>query len=450
MYNDFHEEPKSVIILAAGDGSRLKSSTPKIFHKIGGLSLVEHVIKTSGEINPQEIVLVLKPQYESFKLEINLDVKKSFQHKPMGTGDAVKFGLEKLTKRDEGWVYILYGDIPLISSKSLQAMYEIAKQNTNTAVVVLAFDSSDSNDLGKLEASDKPGEIKSIIEAKDINDNSKIIPLCNAGLLVRRDILNKLLSLLKPSKITNEIYITEIVKLAYEYGYINKYYQASKEELSGVNTRSEMAQLERYFQDKMRKQCLDNGVTLISPETVFFSYDTEIETDVIIHPYVVFGKGVKVCSGSEIESFCSIEGAVIHKSSIGPFARLRKGSKICSNAKIGNFVEVKNSIIGEKSKVNHLTYIGDSSVGHDTNIGAGTITCNYDGFKKFKTEIGDNVFIGSNSALVAPVKIDDGAIIGAGSVITKDVSTNSLSIARGKQKNIEKWAWNFRESRKNK
>lgn len=438
---------KSIIILAAGDGSRLKSSTPKVFHKIGGLSMLDHVINASTKISANEIAVVLKPEYANYTSQIPCDFQKAFQPKAKGTADTVKYGLECLTKSDEGWIYILYADIPLISPTSLNEMLKIAEANSNTAVVVLAFDSRGTKDLGKLAKAGKPGTISRIIEAKDITPADQTIPLCNAGMLVRRDVLNDLLYKIEPSPKTGEIYITEIVRLAYENGYDCRYYEASKDELSGANTRSELAALEKTFQEKMRKQCLDNGVTLISPETVFFSYDTKIEQDVVVHPYVVFGAGVEIKSGAEIGPFCVVEGATIGDAKIGPFSRLRPGSEISDDVRIGNFVEVKNSYIGCGAKVNHLTYIGDSSIGDKTNIGAGTITCNYDGFKKYKTIIGKNVFIGSNSALVAPVKIEDGALIAAGSTITKNVSEDSLGIARGKQVNVEGWAKSFKKSK---
>ena len=437
-------EKKSVIILAAGYGSRLKSSLPKVFHKIGGLSLLDHVIKSASEICPEKIIAVLNPKYENFSSEVSKNVVKAFQPAPRGSADTVKFAMDKLSPSASGWIYVLYGDIPLISSESLNAMYDIAVSNENTAIVILAFDSGEDRNLGKLEIGEKKGTIKRIVEAKDSTENDKTIPLCNAGLLIRRDVLNDLLYKIEPSEATDEFYITEIVRLAYQAGFDCRYYVSSKDELSGANTRAELATLEKYFQDRMRRKVLDNGVTLVAPETVFFSYDTEIEKDVTIYPYVVFEKNVKISSGAKIGPFCVVEGAEVRSAQVGPFARLRPGSEICEGAKIGNFVEIKNSVIHEKAKVNHLSYIGDSDLGKNTNIGAGTITCNYDGFKKYRTEIGESVFIGSNSALVAPVKIEDGAMIGAGSVITRNVDSNSLAIARGFQKNIKDWAINFR------
>lgn len=436
---------KSVIILAAGKGSRLKSLLPKVFHKIGGLSLVDHVIKTAEEIFADEISVVLSPDYIDYKSEVSDRVLIACQENPTGTGDTVKFGLEKLSSKESGWVYVLYGDVPLVRSESLDAMYKIAHQYKNTAVVILVFDSSDSKDLGRLELADTPKTIKRIVESKDISEKDNTIPLCNAGLLIRRDVLNSLLPKIPASPKTNEVYITEIVRLAYKSGYECRYFEASKEELSGVNTRADLANLEKYFQEHQRNYFLDNGVTLVAPETVFFSYDTEIEKDVTIQPYVVFKKGVKLRSGAEVGPFCVLEGSEVHTAQVGPFSRLRSGTTISDGAKIGNFVEVKNSSIGERTKVNHLTYIGDSILGHDTNIGAGTITCNYDGISKHQTKIGDCVFIGSNTALVAPVEISDKAMIGAGSVITENVDSGDLAIARGIQRNISKGAKIFKK-----
>lgn len=437
-------EEKSVIILAAGCGSRLKSSLPKVFHTIGGLSLLDHVIRAASEISPERIVAVLNPKYENFCSEVNEDVIKAFQSVPRGSADTVKCAMDKLSSSDSGWVYVLYGDIPLISMESLDAMYDVAISSKNTAVVVLAFDAGKDQNLGKLEIGEKDGTIKRIVEAKDQTEGDKVVPLCNAGLLIRRDVLNDLLYKIEASEVTGEFYVTEIVQLAYQAGFDCRYYVSSKEELSGANTRAELAILERYFQDRMRQKILDGGVTLVAPETVFFSYDTEIEKDVTVYPYVVFEKNAKIKSGAKIGPFCVVEGAEIRSAQVGPFARLRPGSEVHDGAKIGNFVEIKNGIVREKTKVNHLSYIGDSDLGKNTNVGAGTITCNYDGFKKYRTEVGESVFIGSNSALVAPVKIEDGAIIGAGSVITKDVELNTLAIARGIQKNIKDWAVSFR------
>jgi bifunctional UDP-N-acetylglucosamine pyrophosphorylase/glucosamine-1-phosphate N-acetyltransferase len=437
----------SVIILAAGSGSRMKSSIPKVFHKIGGLSLLDHVIDCVKSINASEIIVVLKPEYEDIKFRFGNDIKKVYQEIPNGTGDAVKCGLGALENNNTGWVYVLYGDIPLVSPETLIKLRETAEKGEKTAVVVIAMDSSNAEGLGKLELATEDGMIKGIVEARDNLEPSKSISLCNTGLLIKKNVLNQLINKIKPNPVTGEFYITDIVKLACEAGYICRYHEGSMKELSGANTRYELSVLEGYFQEKMRRKHLDNGVTLMAPETVFFSHDTEIEQDVVIHPYVVFLNGVHVKSGAQIGPFCVVEGAEIHSAHVGPFSRIRTGSKIDDGVKIGNFVEIKNSAIGEKSKINHLSYVGDADIGQNSNIGAGSITCNYDGFNKYKTSIGENVFVGSNSAIVAPVTICSNATIGAGSVITKDVADGALAVARGVQKNIADWSTNFRKSR---
>lgn len=436
----------SAIILAAGDGSRLKSSTPKVFHKVGGLSLLDHVIRAVKSAGMNDISVVIKSQYLKYSLEFGEYVTKAFQEIPRGTGDAAKCGLTALKNLNEGLCYILYADIPLVSPITLLNMAEIFAIFEKTGVVVLAMDQSGTKNLGKLVAGDKEGTIKAIVEAKDAEMSSeKTLPLCNSGLLVRKSLLTQMLEKIQPSPISGEHYLTEIVELAYEAGYECRYHEASAQELSGANTREELAQLERNFQNFMRKKIMDSGVTLVAPETVFFSYDTEIEQDAIIYPYVYFAKNVHISSGAEVGPFCVVEGASIKSATVGPFARLRPDTIIDDGAKIGNFVEIKNSEIHQGAKVNHLTYIGDAEIGKRTNIGAGTITCNYDGFKKYRTKIGENSFIGSNTAIVAPVEIADNTTIGAGSVVTKNVAVGELAIAREKQKNIPEWTTKFRK-----
>ena len=438
----------SAIILAAGDGSRLKSSTPKVFHKVGGLSLLDHVIRAVKSAGVDDISVVIKPQYLDFPLEFENDVKKAFQGIPRGTGDAAKCGLSALKNLNEGLCYILYADIPLVSPITLLNMAEIFANFEKIGIVVLAMDQSGTKNLGKLVAGDEKGTVKAIIEAKDAEiSGEKTLPLCNAGLLVKKSLLVQMLEKIRPSPISGECYLTEIVKLAHEVGYECRYHEASAQELSGVNTREELAQLERNFQNLMRKKIMDSGVTLVAPETVFFSYDTEIERDATVYPYVYFSKNVHISSGAKVGPFCVVEGASVKKATVGPFARLRSGAVIDDDAKIGNFVEIKNSEIHQGAKVNHLTYIGDAEIGKCTNIGAGTITCNYDGFKKYRTKVGENSFIGSNTAIVAPVEIADNTTIGAGSVVTKNVAAGELAIAREKQKNIPEWTTKFRKER---
>ncbi|MDR2645797.1 MAG: bifunctional UDP-N-acetylglucosamine diphosphorylase/glucosamine-1-phosphate N-acetyltransferase GlmU [Holosporaceae bacterium] len=438
----------SVVILAAGIGSRLQSNLPKVFHKIGGLALLDHVIKAAKGINPTEIAAVLNPKYNDADLKFFAAVKRANQDTPRGTADAVKCGLKLLSDDSSGWVYILYGDIPLISSETLRRWFSVTEKCAKTAVVILAMNSDKDNDLGKLELTDESGVVQSVVEASDAPHTNVVSNLCNAGLLVKKSLLRKFIGELKPNPQTGEFYITDIVQLACKAGYVCRYYEGDRKELLGANTRAELATLERIFQDRERARHLSNGVTLVAPETVFFSHDTHIERDVTVHPYVVFSENVYIRSGAQVGPFCMIEGATVGDAKVGPFSRLRTGTDVRSGVKVGNFVEIKNSIIAENSRVNHLSYIGDASLGRDVNIGAGTITCNYDGFKKYKTEIGDDVFIGSNTALVAPIKVQDHAIVGAGSVVVSDVASGALVIARGNQKNIENGAINFRRIKK--
>lgn len=434
----------SVIILAAGNGSRLKSSTLKVLHKVGGLALLDHVIRSAKSINPKEVVVITKPDFSMDQLKFADGVITAFQNVQKGTAHAVQCGLSVLSKKNDSknneWVYVLYADIPLVTPETLMEMQKVAYICEKTGIVVLAMDSSGAKNLGKLEAADEKGTIKSIVEAKDSqNSTKKLLPLCNCGLLIKRSLLDKFIGTIKPSSVTNEFYITELVRMAYENGYICRYYEADARELSGANTLAEMAVLERNFQDIMREKAMANGVKLIAPETVFFSYDTEIEPDVVVQPFVMFYEGVRIKKGAIIGPFCVVEGARVGMAQVGPFSRLRPGTEINDRAKIGNFVEIKKSVVSEGAKINHLTYIGDSFIGKNTNIGAGTITCNYDGVHKHKTHIGENVFVGSNSALVAPIEIGDNATVGAGSVITDDVPKDALAVARGRQRNIDDW-----------
>jgi bifunctional UDP-N-acetylglucosamine pyrophosphorylase/glucosamine-1-phosphate N-acetyltransferase len=315
----------------------------------------------------------------------------------------------------------------------------------------LGFDDEKENAYGRLSINDY-GHLEKIVEFKDANEIEKKIALCNSGVIaVDGDALPHLLSQIKNDNSVQEFYLTDIVAIANKQGLKCTFIKTNIEEVLGVNSRIELATIEKIKQKQIRQKMMENGVTLISPKTVHFNFDTEIAQDVIIHPHVVFGSAVNIAHNVEIKSFCHIEGAKIQKNAvIGPFARIRPQTEIHENVHIGNFVEIKKSQISKNSKINHLSYIGDSEVGENTNIGAGTITCNYDGFNKFKTKIGDDVFIGSNSALVAPVEIKNGAIIGAGSVITKNVEINDLAVSRASQSNISNGAEKFRKSKSSK
>ncbi|MDR3151294.1 MAG: NTP transferase domain-containing protein, partial [Holosporaceae bacterium] len=346
----------SAIILAAGDGVRLKSSIPKAFHRVGGLSLVDHVIKSALESGIGDVRVVIRQEHEAFfHSEFKEKISMAHQASPRGTGDAVKCALGNMNPSANEFVYLLYADIPLVSKNTLQKLADVAVSCSRTAVVVLAMEAAGSNALGRLEAAETEGTIKSIVESRDASGTTtnRFLPLCNAGLLVRKDMLLNLIEQINPSPVTGEIYATDIVRLAHEAGHLCRYYTADVSELSGANTRGELAALELYFQQKMRQKHLANGVTLVAPETVFFSFDTIIENDVTIKPFVVFGRHVHIKSGSVIESFCSIDGSEVENAVIGPFGRLRQGTQINAGAHIGNFVEIKNSSIGENAKINH-------------------------------------------------------------------------------------------------
>lgn len=443
----------SIIILSAGKGTRMQSNLPKVLHKIAGREMLNMVIDEAKKLHPANISIVISQEIEPFThfiknqhLDINLDFILQLERK--GTGHAVNVAVKnfnpklKLQKK----VLILYGDTPLISAPTLNKMLE---KLDNNSVCILGFDDEEPNNYGRLVISDE-GNLDKIVEFKDANETERKIALCNSGVIgVDGEILPHLLSQINNQNVAGEYYLTDIVAIANSQGFKCTHIKTHKNEVLGVNSRVELANLEKIKQKQIRQKMMENGVTLISPKSVYFNYDTIIANDVTIHPNVVFGLKVKIESGVEIKSFCHIEDANIKSQAvIGPFARIRPGTTIKENVHIGNFVEIKKSEIGEGSKINHLSYVGDSIIGSDCNIGAGTITCNYDGFNKYQTIIGDNVFIGSNTALVAPIIIESNAIIGAGSVITKNIMENDLALSRADQRNIANGANKFRQQKK--
>ncbi|MFZ9180604.1 MAG: bifunctional UDP-N-acetylglucosamine diphosphorylase/glucosamine-1-phosphate N-acetyltransferase GlmU [Rickettsiales bacterium] len=443
----------SVIILSAGKGTRMQSNLPKVLHKIAGREMLNMVIDEAKKLHPANISVVISSEIEPFIHFIknqHLDTTLDFilQTQRHGTGHAVKVALKnfnpnlKLHKK----VLILYGDTPLISAETLNKMLEKLQNNS---VCILGFDDEEPNNYGRLVISDE-GNLDKIVEFKDANETERKIALCNSGVIgVDGEILPHLLSQITNDNVAGEYYLTDIVAIANMQGYKCTFIKTNKNEVLGVNSRVELANLEKIKQKQIRQKMMENGVTLISPKSVHFNYDTIIANDVTIHPNVVFGPKVKIESGVEIKSFCHIEDAKIKSQAvIGPFARIRPGTTINENVHIGNFVEIKKSEIGQGTKINHLSYVGDSIIGTNTNIGAGTITCNYDGFNKYQTIIGDNVFIGSNSALIAPIIIEANSIIAAGSVITKNVVEDDLAIARSLQRNIADGANKFRQQKK--
>ncbi|WP_428410533.1 bifunctional UDP-N-acetylglucosamine diphosphorylase/glucosamine-1-phosphate N-acetyltransferase GlmU [Hyphococcus sp.] len=445
------EQKTAAVILAAGHGTRMKSALPKVMHQIGGREMIAHVIDAAAALSPERMAVVIgdhAPEVGAFAQSLRDGVAVAVQSPPQGTGHAVLQALPAL-EGFSGAVLVLYADTPLVTPATLSALArEIAK---GAAVAVLGFRPEDPGAYGRLKLDDK-GSLAAIVEAKDANEEELEITLCNSGVMaIDAAFLQKRLKDIGNKNAKKEYYLTDIVALARKDRKSCAVIEASADEVLGVNSRVELAEAEAVFQNRMRKGAMEGGATLADPSTVYFSYDTKIGKDVVIGQHVVFGPGVIIADNAEIKPFSHLEGAhVAGNASAGPFARLRPGADLKPGAKVGNFVEIKKAVIGDGAKVSHLTYIGDAEVGAEANIGAGTITCNYDGYNKHKTKIGKGAFIGSNSSLVAPVSIGDGAYVGSGSVVTKDVEPGDLAVARGRQTAIKGWAARFHESHKGK
>ncbi len=435
------------VILCAGQGTRMKSPLPKVLHQVAGLPMVGHVLKTSSQLKPEEMMVVVGPEMPKVGemiAKLDYDANTAIQHEALGTGHAVRAAEEALEGFD-GLVFVLYGDTPLIEVETLRAMI-----NTDATVTVLGMRPADPAAYGRLVCDDA-GNLQRIVEFKEANAEERAINLCNSGVMaVDAKDLFRYLSEIKNDNAKGEYYLTDVVELAVKEGKTCAVVEASEESLLGVNDRVDLAAAENAYQIRARNHIMRSGVTMQAPETVTFCHDTEIHKDVIIEPNVCFGPSVEVESGARIRAFSHLEGTHVSKDAIiGPYARLRPGANIGEGARIGNFVEVKNADLEEGAKVNHLSYVGDAHVGAYANIGAGTITCNYDGFQKYRTTIGDHAFIGSNSALVAPVEVGDGAIVGAGSTITEDVEADALAMTRPQQLHRVGWAQQFRNKRQN-
>ena len=425
------------IILAAGEGTRMKSSLPKVLHKIAGLPLVCHVVRQVQSIGKSDIAVVVgrgADEVSSAVKEFSKTANIYIQKERLGTAHAVLSAREKLAENFDD-VLIVFGDTPLIEAQSLQrARDEIAH---GADIVVMGFKTENPSGYGRLI--EKDGKLQAIVEEKDATTQQKKIKFCNGGVMALSGKLAlSLLEQIKNENAKKEYYLTDIVKIGVLRELDVRAISIPFENVIGVNTRVELSEAEALWQKRKARELMLSGVTMLRPETVYFSYDTEIDRDVVIEPNVFFGLHVKVETGVVIHGFSHLEGAIVRaQSEIGPYARLRPGAILEHSSKVGNFCEIKNARIGEGAKVNHLTYIGDAVVGGHTNIGAGTITCNYDGFNKWKTIIGENAFIGSNSALVAPVEIGDGAYVASGSVITDEVPPNSVAFGRARQINKE-------------
>ena len=445
MKND-QLSPLACVILAAGQGTRMLSDKPKVMHSIAGMPMVRHVINACSELWPEKIIVVVAPGMEQVCATV-APHKCAVQESPLGTGDAVRAARNDLSDFS-GDIIVLFGDTPLVTSAALEKL-QIKRKETGADIVVAGFVPDEPGAYGRLVLNDT-GDLEAIVEAKDARPEQLKIKVCNGGIMLfSSKKLWRLIVKLNNNNAKKEFYLTDCIGLAREAGMRCVVTEASSDDVMGINNRVDLAEAERVMQQRLRREAMLGGVTLIDPDTAYLSVDTKFGKDVTIGPNVVIGSGVEIGDGVVINPFCHIEKTKIGAGAIiGPFARLRPGSVIGGEAHIGNFVEIKNSEIGKGSKVNHLSYVGDAQVGAKTNIGAGTITCNYDGFRKSKTQIGDGVFIGSNTALVAPVKVGDGAMIGAGSVITKEVPADSLGVERSHQTNLEDWAKKFRLKQK--
>ena len=437
--------PLAVIILAAGQGTRMKSSLHKVLHPVAGRPMLLHLLASVSDLAPQRQVVVVGAGREQVERAVEgKGVTVAIQSEQLGTGHAVaqaKAALEGFS----GDILILYGDVPLVRAETMRRLVDRLHDDDQPAAVVLGFRPADPAAYGRIIANDT-GVIAKMVEYKDASPQERAETLCNSGLMaVRADDLFTLLDRVGNDNAAGEYYLPDIVMLAAADGRASAVVETGALEVAGVNSRIELAGVEAAWQAERRMAAMRDGATLIAPETIFFSHDTVLGRDVVVEPNVVFGPGVTVEDNVVIHAFSHLEGATVRDgAAIGPYARLRPGADIGRKARIGNFVEVKNGVFGEGAKANHLSYIGDASVGAGANIGAGTITCNYDGFLKYRTEIGAGAFIGSNSALVAPVKIGDGAIVGAGSVMTRDVAADALAVARGRQEERAGWAASFR------
>jgi bifunctional UDP-N-acetylglucosamine pyrophosphorylase/glucosamine-1-phosphate N-acetyltransferase len=436
----------AVVILAAGQGTRMRSDTHKVLHPIAGKGLLMHLLDSVAGLGAEKrVVVVGKGRDQVEKALKGRDVSIAHQAEQKGTAHAVQQAKEALAGY-EGAVLILYGDTPFVEAETLQRMLDRLDGEGGPGVVVLASTPADPLKYGRIILG-QGDHIAKMVEYKDATEEERAVRLCNSGMMaVRSADLFRWLDKVGNDNAAGEYYLPDVVNVAAAEGRDAVVIEADPYETAGVNSRAELAHLELDWQRRRREQALQDGATLIDPESVWFAADTKLGRDVTVEPHVVFGPGVEVADGATIKAFSHIEGATIAtKAVIGPFARLRPGAKVGESAKVGNFVEVKKATLGVGAKVNHLSYIGDAEVGSNANIGAGTITCNYDGFGKYGTVIGEGAFIGSNTALVAPVTVGGGAIVGAGSVITKDVEADSLAIERTDQKSISGWAKRFRE-----
>jgi len=434
----------AAVILAAGKGTRMKSALPKVLHAIAGRPMIGHVLANLAPLGASPVVVVMAPGMDALAAAVAPHAI-AIQDPQLGTGHAVLAARQALGA-GAGDLLILYGDTPLISTATIQRLLDRRRAADHPAVVVLGMRPAGAAEYGRLVV-DSEGRLEAIVEFREATAEQRRIGLCNSGVMaVDGARIWDLLGSVGNANSKGEYYLTDIVALARKQGLVCAALEAPVEELLGINSRGELAAAEASMQARLRSRAMADGATLIDPATVWFSHDTRLGRDVVVGPNVVFGPGVEIADDVEVRAFCHLEGASIHKGAIiGPFARLRPGSVIGAGARVGNFVETKNAKLAAGAKANHLSYLGDATVGEAANVGAGTITCNYDGFGKYETVIGAGAFIGSNSALCAPVTIGAGAFVAAGSVITKNVAPDALAVARAAQVEKPGWATMFRQ-----
>lgn len=424
---------EAIVILAAGKGTRMRASVPnnKVLQPLCGVPLLGHLLRTIRKHNPARCVLVVGMNAEAvieYACAEYANIEIAYQHEQKGTGDAVK-AAKKLLQNFSGQVTILLGDVPFLSSQTLEALSRVTNDKT---IGLLGFETKSPTGYGRLVRNSDGAFIEKIIEEKECTADERTITLCNSGILsASSTILFTLLDEITPNNVVGEYYLTDIVALACKKSLKCGCVVRSKKELIGINSRHDLIRAEQILQEKLRADAIDKGAFLCAPETIFLAPDTDLSADCVVEPHVVFGANVKIATGARICAFSYLEGCEIGENAqIGPYARVRPDTSVGKEAKVGNFVEIKNTHLGAGAKSGHLSYIGDSVIGKAANIGAGTITCNYDGVMKHNTTIGAHAFIGSNTVLIAPVTIGDNAVIGAGSVIVQDISADSLALSR--------------------
>ena len=442
------DRPIAAVILAAGKGTRMKSKRHKVLHEIAGRPMIEHLLASVEALGPQRLVAIVGESREQLQDQLGSRVAFAVQEPQLGTGHAVQQAADELSGFS-GDVLVLYGDVPFVRPATMQAMIDRLRAEDAPAAVVLGFEPPDALRYGRVIADG--GVISKMVEFKDASEAERACTLCNSGLLAAKaEELFALLERVGNDNAQSEFYLPDIVNIAIADGRPCAVVTSdAPDEVAGINSRAELAVAEAQWQELKREEAMAAGVTLRAPETVFFSWDTELGEDVVVEQNVVFGPGVTVASGARIRAFSHLEGAKVGEDcEVGPYARLRPGAVMETGARVGNFVEMKKAVLGEGAKANHLTYLGDATVGAGANIGAGTITCNYDGYFKHKTTIGPRAFIGSNSALIAPLNIGADAIVAAGSAVTRDVADGELRLVRAEQMVKPGWADRFHDMMK--